>query len=92
MLAVSTANGQYCGFRGKRGGTDDDTWDTDKVGDVVRCEVADGQLRGRRVEEQLVLRKLDVPLRGVDNALCACLERGLELCKISLYILVVVRS
>jgi hypothetical protein len=62
MLAISAADGQYCGFGRECGGTDDDAGYAYEVGDVVRCKVADGQFRGRRMEQQLVLRKLDVPL------------------------------
>ena len=42
-------------------------------------EVADRQLRCGRVEKELVLRKLDILLRGVDDALRAALERRFKL-------------
>jgi hypothetical protein len=42
-------------------------------------EVADGEFGCGRVEEQLVLGKLDVLLRGVDDALRAALERRFKL-------------
>jgi hypothetical protein len=42
-------------------------------------EVADGEFGCGRVEEKLVLGKLDVLLRGVDDALCAALEGRFKL-------------
>jgi hypothetical protein len=43
------------------------------------CEVANGELRCGRVQEQLMLRQLDVLLGGVDNALRTDFERRFEL-------------
>ena len=83
MLAVSASDGQHCGLGGKRGGADDDTGYANEVRDVVSCEVADGELRGGRMEQQLVLRKFDVPLRGVDYALCARFECCFKLFEVS---------
>jgi hypothetical protein len=42
-------------------------------------EVADGEFGCGRVEEELVFGKLNVLLRGVNDALCAALERRFKL-------------
>ena len=51
------------------------------MGDVGRVEVADGYLRDRGVEEQLVLRKGNLFgfLRREDDAVGTLFQRGFEL-------------
>jgi hypothetical protein len=43
------------------------------------CKVANGEFRCGRVQEQLMFRKFDIFLRGVNNALRTTLERRFEL-------------
>lgn len=78
VLAIPASEGEGCGFGGEGRGANDDAWYAYKARDGGGGQVTDGKLRSGRVEEQLVLGQLDGPLRGVDDALCARLERSLE--------------
>ena len=57
MRAVAALYVQSRGFRAERAGSDDDTWYTDKVGDIGGCEASDGGLGDGGVHEELVLRQ-----------------------------------
>lgn len=58
MLAIPTSDDE-CGRFGRQGGSaDDDAGYADELRNIVRGEVADGQLRGVGVKKQLMIGKL----------------------------------
>lgn len=55
MLAISALYRECRGFRGERGGANDDSGYADEVGYVGRVEIANGNLGDGGVNEKLVL-------------------------------------
>jgi hypothetical protein len=83
MLTIPTSYSKGGGFRREGRSADDDTGYADKVRDIVRGEVADRELRCRRMEQKLVFGELDVLLRRVDDSLRADFESCFELYTVS---------
>lgn len=52
------------------------------MGNVCGVQVTDRCVGRTRVKEKLVRRKFDIPLRWVDDALCALFECILKLCEV----------
>jgi hypothetical protein len=79
MLTVAAPDRKSRGLGGQRGGADDDTGYSNEMRHMSSCEVANGELRCGRVQEQLVLWELDILLGGVNNTLRTDFERRFEL-------------
>jgi hypothetical protein len=62
MLAVAAPDRKSRGFRGQRRGTDDNSGYPYKMRYMSSGQVANGKLRCGRMQEQLVLWKLDILL------------------------------
>ncbi len=79
VLAVAALQVQRRGLGRQRRRADDDARDAHEARHVRGAEVADGDVRGGRVQQQLVLGQEDVGARRVDDALGADLDGFLEL-------------
>ena len=79
LLTVSTLYGDFCGFRGESGSSNDDAGYSHKVGDACGIKIADRGVRCGGMEEQLMLGKLDILLRRIHDLLRALLQCCLEL-------------
>jgi hypothetical protein len=54
IAAISALNVEAGGFGGECAGADDDTRYANEMGHICRCEAANGGLRDRGVEEELM--------------------------------------
>lgn len=79
VVAALAANVNHCGLGGYRRSANDDTRNADEVRDVGGVEIADRNVRCRRVKEELMWGKGNVPLRGIDDSLGALFQGRLEL-------------
>lgn len=79
VAAVAALDVEFCGLGGHDGGTDDDTGYSYELGDGERVEVANRGDLGARVEEELVVREVDLGLVRVDDSVGASFQGGLEL-------------
>lgn len=75
MIAVLAANVDSGRLGRDRRRSNDNSGNTHKVRDIGCIQVADGDVRCRGVEKELVGGKRDVALAWVDNSLRALLQR-----------------